>query len=380
MARDFRKVNSSVNINMRICIIADQIYKSGGIERVLSHRINYWIQKGFEVHLITNENENRKPYFYYHQDMIHHDIDGGFDKNISLFSISNMFLSTKFFSRIRKVINSINPDVVIMPNYSYEYYFIPIIVNGSTYCIKEHHSSYVKTNGLVGRIKNKFSNFYDMHVFLSDEEVRLSSQANSIAIPNPIVPSSFQPKDLIIRQKVILAAGRIVKVKGFERLIESWAKIANSYPEWRLEIYGDGDINYVSSLKKLIRHYGISSNTFIHPSTDKITDKMLDSRIYAMTSLTECFPMVLLEAMQSRMTIIAFDCPTGPRNIIQDKKTGCLVKEGSIKSYSDNLAKIIDDENLAQNLADNAFADIKKYDIETVMIKWNELINNIYKV
>lgn len=365
---------------MRICIIADQIYKSGGIERVLSHRINYWIQKGFEIHLITNENENRKPYFYYHQDMIHHDIDGGFDKKVSLFSISNIFLSIKFFNKIRKIINNINPDVIVMPNYSYEYYFIPIIANRSTYCIKENHSSYVKTNGFMGIIKDKFSSFYDMHVFLSDEEVLLSSQPNSIAIPNPIIQSSFQPEKLIIRQKVILAAGRIVKVKGFERLIESWAKIANSYPEWRLEIYGDGDINYVSSLEELIKYHNIDSNTFIYPSTNKITDKMLDSRIYAMTSLTECFPMVLLEAMQSRMAIIAFDCPTGPRNIIQDQKTGLIVREDSIKDYSHNLSKIIEDENLAQNLADNAFNDIKRYDIETVMTKWDELINNKYKV
>ena len=63
---------------MRICVIADQVYKSGGIERVLSLRINQWIKKGYDVHLVTNDNEQRPSYFHFDERMFHDDLDGYF--------------------------------------------------------------------------------------------------------------------------------------------------------------------------------------------------------------------------------------------------------------------------------------------------------------
>ena len=358
---------------MRICIIANQIYKSGGIERVLSHRINAWIKDGIEVHLITNENKQRDPYFYYDSKMIHHDLDGGFDKSISLFSPSNLFLASQYFFKLRKSLNIIDPEVIVMVNYSYDYYFIPVL-SKNIYRIKEYHSSFVVKKGIVSKIKEYYSKFYDTHVFLSVEEATLSSKKNIVVIPNPIISSNIKSNILAERGKVIIAAGRIVSIKGFERLIESWARIAIFYPDWRLEIYGDGDADYISSLNYLINKKNISSNTFIYSSTSQITSKMLESRIYAMTSLTECFPMVLLEAMQARMAIIAFDCPTGPRNIIQHQKTGFLIKDNDINQFSLQLEQLINDDNLAQEVANNAYLDVQQYDIDIIMKRWNALI------
>lgn len=359
---------------IRICVIADQLYKSGGIERVLSHRINHWIMSGYEVHIITSENEQRRPYFFYDSRMIHHDILGGFNKSLSLLSLFNLMLSYKYFFKLKSKISEIKPNVIVMTNYHYDYYFLPLIV-GSTYCIKEYHSSFSEKINLIGRLKRYYTNFYDAHVFLSREEEILHSIHNSVVIPNPIITTKDYPNKLSERRKVIVTAGRIVGIKGFERLIESWSKIAEKYPDWRLDIYGDGEPSYIDSLELLISKRNLTSSTSIHSSSPDIMSKMLDSRIYAMSSLTECFPMVLLEAMQSRMAIVAFDCPTGPRNIIKSYKTGILVEDNNIDNFALSLDMIINDEGFAQRMANNGFIEVKQYDVNIVMKKWNALIN-----
>lgn len=358
---------------IKLCFIADQVYKSGGIERVLSHRINHLIDAGYEVHLITNENKKNKPYFLYHSCMIHHDLSANLNKKISLFSPINLLLVPTYFLKLREVISSIKPDIIVMTNYGYEYYLIPLFSKNS-YLIKEYHSSFVKSKSLIGVLKNFYNKFYDTHVFLSEEEKKISHIENSVVIPNPIVDMGNKPLKLVERQKAILAVGRIVSIKGFERLIESWSRVANKYPDWRLEIYGDGEPCYIKSLNDLISQKGIIANTVIYPSVSQISDEMLDSCIYAMTSLTECFPMVLLEAMQSKMAIIAFDCPTGPRNIIKHKKTGLLVADNDIDEFTVQLELLMTCKKLAQKLAYDAYADVQQYDIEIVMKKWDMLL------
>lgn len=359
---------------IKICIIADQIYKSGGIERVLSHRINHWIKDGYEVHLITSENEGRSPYFFYDLRLVRHDLAGGFDKSISLLSSLNLKLAYRYFFKLRAAIKNINPDVIVMTNYNYDYYFLPLIAAG-THCIKEYHSSFSQKTNAIDRLKKYYTKFYDTHVFLSKEEAHLHSLHDSVVIPNPVVMSDDSPCELTKRRKVIMTAGRIVAIKGFERLLASWSAIASKYPDWRLEIYGDGEHTYIQSLQALIEHHDMAANTAIYPSSPDIISKMLDSRIYAMSSLSECFPMVLLEAMQSRMAIVAFDCPTGPRNILKNNKTGILVENHHISDFSRSLEKLMTRTDLAQTLANNGCLEVRQYDAKAVMKKWNTLID-----
>ncbi|WP_312317272.1 glycosyltransferase [Acinetobacter variabilis] len=359
---------------MRICVIADQIYKSGGIERVLSLRINQWIKKGYDVHLITNENKQRPSYFHYDEQMVHHDLDGNFNKNISLFASSNLVLATQYFFKFKTAIRQIQPDVIVVVNYSYEFYFLPFLRKQS-YCVKEYHSSFSAGHGWINRLKNYCTKFYHTHVFLSPEEARLSQQSPYTVIPNPTMQIDVPMRNLAEREKKIIAAGRIVALKGFERLIESWATLAKRYPSWTLEIYGDGEQDYVAQLQQQIEDRVIAQNTKIYPSTNQILDKMLNSRIYVMSSFTECFPMVLLEAMQTKMAIMAYDCPTGPRNILQHQQTGLLVKDGDIAAFSAQLEQLLTDPALAQSLADRAYIDVQQYHIDAVMQKWDKLLH-----
>ena len=85
--------------------------------------------------------------------------------------------------------------------------------------------------------------------------------------------------------------------------------------------------------------------------------------------------MVLLEAMQSKMAVIAFDCPTGPRNIIDDQVSGLLIEDNNIEAFSFYLQKLIEDNSYSQFLARNAYYDVQSYGIENIMIKWDRLLS-----
>ena len=93
-------------------------------------------------------------------------------------------------------------------------------------------------------------------------------------------------------------------------------------------------------------------------STDNMEEKMLNASIYAMTSLTECFPMVLLESLSCGLPVISFDCPNGPRNIIINNKDGLLVKNNNIDAFA--IALII-----------------KRFESKIVMKIWEKLFNNM---
>ena len=104
---------------------------------------------------------------------------------------------------------------------------------------------------------------------------------------------------------------------------------------------------------------------------------MLNASIYAMTSLTECFPMVLLESLSCGLPVISFDCPNGPRNIIINNKDGLLVKNNNIDAFAIALITLMDDNELRCNMGAIGRLNIKRFESKIVMKIWEKLFNNM---
>ena len=111
----------------------------------------------------------------------------------------------------------------------------------------------------------------------------------------------------------------------------------------------------------------------MNPATAAIQDRIAESRVYAMTSRSECFPMVLLEAMQLGVPIVAFDCPTGPRNIILNDVTGLLVPEGDIARFADALVALAQDYERQKEMGKAARLESDRYELDQVMPVWTRL-------
>lgn len=361
---------------MKLCFILNHLYKSGGIERVISNRLSE-LSKEHDVYVLTTEN-GRLPFYFGKDDKIKYiDINIKFKrKKYDGFEVNfyNIFSSIILFVKLQIEIFKINPDVTINVIGVHTLYFVPFLF-GKGKTVLEHHASiyqYPPSKIRMGIMKK-----FMYHVFLTNEEAELADfLKNKIVIPNPIIIGHQELIPFCLRKNKILAVGRIVEIKGFDRLLLAWSLIHKKHPHWSVEIYGDGDGDVLDNLKSLSSQLNLLDTVFIKPATPNIIDRMLESKIYTMTSYYESFGMVLLEAMSAGMLVVAFDCPTGPRNIIDDQ-VGFLVENNNIELLSEKISEIIlgEDDFLAKS--ENAYNKSLNYDVININKKWNNFFLSI---
>lgn len=371
---------------MKIVYYTDQLYLHGGIEKVLSQKLNYLATTpNYEVYLITTEQKGKK-YCYYISDKVKCiDLGINYIRSKSYFNPKNLSRVPKHIYRLKKRLKEINPDVLIVCNYGFDFYFIPFI-SGGIKTVKEFHSSrfyYIKKlhesgwgSKFMFNLNNWIETRYNRVAVLNNDEKKYYKSKNIVVIPNPV------PEDksnvLKEREKVIIAAGRIAPVKQFDHLIKSWALISNEYPDWEMHIYGEGSDLIMNDLNWLIVDLKVK-NIYLKGATNELSCKMKKASLFAMTSLTECFPMVLLEALVSGLPIVSYDCPHGPSNIVTNNKDGVLVKHNSIRDFSMELSKLIENKKIREIMSKNALENANKFKERKVMKQWLNLFENLSK-
>lgn len=370
---------------MKIVFIIDQVYLHGGIERVLSIKANYLAsKKENKIHILTTEQKNESPCYPFDESIMFEDLGINYHREKSYFHPINLKKLPKHILKLKLKIKNIKPDVIVVCSHSTDTYFIPFI-NKKTPKIKEFH--YSKHIELENR-KNpksaqkkyflKFADYvetkYDQLIILNQDEINYYKSNNTRVIPNPL---TFYPNNISnISNKIVIAAGRIAQVKGFDILIDIWSKVYEHNKEWQLHIYGNGEPSYVKILQTKINNYGLQNVVCLKGNTNDIQRKMIESSIFAMTSHNECFPLVLLEAQACGLPIISFDCPNGPRNII-DVNSGVLVTHYDESLFSEQLLSLMKNKEELIKLGKNARKNSSKYKLETVMGLWEELFSDL---
>ncbi|WP_378188004.1 glycosyltransferase family 4 protein [Aquimarina sp. W85] len=367
---------------MKIAFYTDQTYLHGGIERVLSNKINYLLSEtSHEVFLITSEQRGKSSCYQMHPNVKHHDLGINYNRQKSYLDLRNLLKAPKHFFRLKRKLKELQPDVLIICNYAFDFFFIPFL-SRRTLKIKEYHSSRfyydIERKGNTSfkkKIKYKIDDYieakYDYLVLLTDDEKQYYKSSNLVVIPNAI--TSYPTTSAVLEAKKIISAGRIAPVKGFEKLICCVEKVFKVYPDWSLEIYGGGDTFYINELKKLIAEKNLENHIRLCGSTSELDKQLLASSIYAMSSKTECFPMVLLESLSNGLPVVSFDCPNGPRNIVTDSVDGILVEDQNITELSQALLNLIGNEELRKKMGQKARKNMLRFKPEIVMKRWEAL-------
>lgn len=363
---------------MKLLYIVPKLNNEGGVARVLSLKLNYLINNfGYEVHVLT-QNQGNFPLFYsFHEKIVFHDmILGG-----TFFNFFNSFRKS-----LKSKIQTIHPDIIIVCDNGLKAYTIPFILSVKIPIILEcHGSKYIEENHLKTdfiskfkrRLKYKFKDFggnkFSKLVALSNESLKEWNVNNGLVIYNP----SWIPNDTVadFKSKKIIAVARNSYEKGLDRLLVIWQKVVAKHPDWILDIYGQS----VTDLKAKVFELGIDSNVILNEPITNILEKYLTSSVYVMTSRSEGFPMVLLEAMASGLSCVAYDCQTGPRAIIDDGLNGFLIEDGNVDSFVQKLELLIENENLRMKMGENAKESVKKYDLESIMQQWKSLFESLVK-
>jgi glycosyltransferase involved in cell wall biosynthesis len=129
-----------------------------------------------------------------------------------------------------------------------------------------------------------------------------------------------------------------------------WNIVSEKHPEWQLSIHHD---------------------------TEDVVSAYLSGSIYIMTSRFEGFPLVLIEAMQCGLPIVAFDCPQGPREIIENGKTGFLIPYNDDALFIEKLTYLMEHPEEREKMGRAAKESVKRFDKEKIMNQWKELLTEL---
>jgi|TARA_B110000902_G_C14286733_1_gene579095 glycosyltransferase involved in cell wall biosynthesis len=360
----------------------DQLYLHGGAEKIVSLKLNSFASiEANKVFLVTTEQMNNAVVYPLDERVELIDLSINYDRKVSYFHPRNLIKSLKHFLKLRRKISELNGDVIISVSQTPDQYFLPFI-DRTVPKVKEFHSSgYASLNftkkGLKAKLFNTYEK-YDSLVVLNKDESQYYPFDNVSIIPNFISQNSHnKPVDSGIRKRRIIAAGRVAEVKQFDHLIDAWSLLFEKYVDWSVEIYGDGEKDFVRNINNIIDAKSVK-NISLMGATPELNRVMTESSVFAMTSSTECFPMVLLEAMSNGLPIISYDCPHGPRNII-NKNTGVLIDRNNPIKFAEGISLLIDNNENRESMAMRAKLSVEDYSEDIVMNKWRALFSNLRK-
>ena len=199
-----------------------------------------------------------------------------------------------------------------------------------------------------------------------------NSNCMCIYIPNSIDNIPKTVSDL--KTKRMVSVGRLSPEKGYLDLLKIFLKVHNDYPDWMLDIIGDGSEREI--LEEFIKNNNLNSCVTLHGFQNReYIDKVLhDSSIYLMTSYTESFGIVLIEAMSHGLPCIAFDSAEGAREIINSGENGYLIKNRSVNSMVLKIEDLMEDEKIRKRIGKNARNSIMKYSSDVLSEEWFTLI------
>lgn len=356
----------------KIAFFGGDISRTGGTERASLALANYLVKDGYQV-IIISLSGNTLPKFH---------VDNSI-KIVSLFNekrrFSLAYISVVF--RLRRILIDESIDILIDVDTMLALFSTTALLGTKIKHISWEHFNYkndlsIKLRKLARKIAARYA---DVVVTLTERDrnywlVENKYPEKIISIPNPL---PFEPKDKLINKnsKTVLALGRLTNIKGFDLLIDIWAKVEENNNNWDLIIAGDGeDRQFLLDKIKTLN----LKNVKLLRSTPHVSDLYDQSDIYVMTSRFEGFPMVLLEAKASGLPIIAYDCDTGPSELIINNEDGFLIPFSDSNAFARQLILLMNDNDLRESMSLRSLKNAERYKIEVAIgDKWKSLIERI---
>ena len=173
----------------------------------------------------------------------------------------------------------------------------------------------------------------------------------------------------------MIAVGRYVYQKGFDLLLKAWAIVEKATSDWMLTIIGQGERMQYDAL---IDELNIDrSRCKLFGPTERIQEEYMSSSFLVMSSRFEGFGMVLVEAMACGLPVISFDCPCGPKDIVQNHIDGILVEKGNIEKLAEAIIWMIQHPEKCKVMATKAVDNVQRFKIGQIAEQWKSLFESL---
>ena len=193
-------------------------------------------------------------------------------------------------------------------------------------------------------------------------------------IPNPVLPATRQlcssrepPKG-----PRVMAMGRLVEQKGFDMLLRAFARTGPRHSHWSLVIFGEGPER--DRLQAMVRDLTLEHRVFLPGITPDPMSELSASDLFVLSSRFEGFPNALCEAMSCGVPVVSFDCPFGPREIINDGVDGVLVPENDVSGLAEAMDRLMGDKSLREKLGDAGRAVANRLSAASVAARWSDYL------
>lgn len=181
--------------------------------------------------------------------------------------------------------------------------------------------------------------------------VRVRALPNSV--PDPRLPAADGTG------RIVIAAGRLVRVKRYDLMIDAFSRVVAEYPDWQLRIYGTGAER--DRLRARIEALGLWNNVFLMGATAPMEAEWVKGSIGASAADFEPFGMTIVEAMRCGLPVVSTDCPYGPGEIIKDGEDGCLVPVGDSAAFAAALLDLVRDDERRRRMGGAALTGARRF-------------------
>jgi GalNAc-alpha-(1->4)-GalNAc-alpha-(1->3)-diNAcBac-PP-undecaprenol alpha-1,4-N-acetyl-D-galactosaminyltransferase len=368
---------------MKITLVISSL-SCGGAERVLVSMAQGLIQRGHEVTVVTLSGKNNDFYEFYELPAECSRLALGV-LGQSAEPLEAIRSNIKRIAVLRRAVQSSTPDVVIS--------FLRITnittilaLFGTKYpvIVTEHNDPRVFSYSVLWETLRRLTYPFCSCVVSVSQGVDLGfaslPKRKRAVIYNPIMIKDDEqadelPSEVNPQKNWLISMGRLEEQKGFDLLLNAFAKIAPKYPDWQLLILGRGELR--EQLSQMKDDLGLSGQVIFTGALSNPFTVLKQGKLFVMASRSEGFPMAHGEALACGLPVVCTDCPSGPSEMVRQDIDGLLVPNQNITALATAMASLMSNEPQRQKLSTKAPEVLERFGLNAIVAEWEILINKL---
>lgn len=369
---------------MKIIYIFRSLAVWGGIERILVDKMNYLSEmSGMEVYMLTSDQGTHPITYMLNEKVKVEDLNISFYHQYKYGLLRRIFVRRQMIIRYEQLlanrIRNIRPDIIVCT--TADMISCIVKVKGAIPLIVESHSICNRTinygRNYLHKAINRFFflksiNKADVVVALTQGDAEEWKKYHPFVVVIPNMVHLSRETILSSTSKKVIFVGRFDYQKRAQEAIRIWSLIRPKYPDWVLDIYGEGE--FQKDIEDAAKRVGGIS---VYPPTTFIFDCYQKSSILISTSLFEPFGLVIPEAMSCGLPVVAYDCQYGPADIISDGVDGFLIKQDDINAFVEKLSMLMSSMEMRKRMGDLGIQSAHRFEASQIMPLWQNLFQQL---